>query len=114
MDSDSLIECPICYTNINNISILSCGHTYCEDCILNWVKMDKNTCPNCRDEIKIIETNNKKKSLIQFKKQSIKGQIYKIYYYRFVYFLMCSCFLYFLLHCLNNEIKEDNLNITDY
>ena len=114
MDSDSLIECPICYNNINNISTLSCGHTYCEDCILNWVKKDKNTCPNCRDEIKYIETDNKKKNLIQFRKQTVNTEIYKIYYYKFFCLLICSCFLYYLFHCLNNEIEEDNLNITDY
>jgi len=51
-------KCPVCFDNFICPYILSCGHTFCIDCLGNlkpWLN-DKN-CPNCRQEIKFCVRN---------------------------------------------------------
>lgn len=44
------LQCSICNEIFNNPMRLDCGHTYCYDCIKNWISK-KNQCPNCRQKI---------------------------------------------------------------
>ncbi|CAG9316181.1 unnamed protein product [Blepharisma stoltei] len=46
----TLSECPICHESIVSASLTSCGHTFCEFCILNHL-LYKSDCPVCRKEI---------------------------------------------------------------
>ena len=48
-------DCSICIDNINEEFILECNHSFCKDCIYNWLKKSQ-TCPLCRNEVK--EVNN--------------------------------------------------------
>ena len=41
-----LAMCHICY-EIPNSHFLSCGHAFCQECILQWVLVN-GTCPTCR------------------------------------------------------------------
>lgn len=44
------LQCTICYDVFNNPLRLHCGHTYCSDCIYNWMKKSQE-CPSCRVKI---------------------------------------------------------------
>lgn len=43
--------CIICWNTPINPAILSCGHSFCPDCIYRWLK-DNPTCPLCRSNQK--------------------------------------------------------------
>ena len=48
--------CPICYDIMVNPTVLECTHSFCAQCIVNWLR-HKNTCPECRviiDKTKVI------------------------------------------------------------
>ena len=46
------ITCPICYENYNDREkiprILSCGHTFCQNCLMDLRTTNILTCPTCR------------------------------------------------------------------
>ena len=51
------LYCSICCEVFKDASILSCGHTYCEKCITDWIhenikKKLKAKCPLCNSEVK--------------------------------------------------------------
>jgi len=43
-------ECPICLTNNINV-ISSCGHLYCNDCVITYMRSNNNEvcCAQCRN-----------------------------------------------------------------
>ena len=43
-------ECSICFNKIGerNKCITPCGHSFCFTCIIEVIRHDNNTCPNCR------------------------------------------------------------------
>lgn len=42
-------ECAICYEVLtHNMLITRCMHAYCDRCIINYLSMYANSCPNCR------------------------------------------------------------------
>ncbi|EME80256.1 uncharacterized protein MYCFIDRAFT_89878, partial [Pseudocercospora fijiensis CIRAD86] len=52
-----LITCKICLKFLYEPYALTCGHTYCYSCIMNWMGKDqaqqkKKTCPDCRTIIR--------------------------------------------------------------
>ncbi|KXS94522.1 hypothetical protein AC579_2836 [Pseudocercospora musae] len=52
-----LITCKICLRFLYEPYALTCGHTYCYSCIMNWMGKDqaqqkKKTCPDCRTIIR--------------------------------------------------------------
>jgi hypothetical protein len=63
----SLKECPICYENLDSVSIifLQCFHYVCKKCLF---KLDKKICPHCRFTISqsvftnLVENNLKQSS----------------------------------------------------
>ncbi|APC97238.1 RING finger domain-containing protein [Francisella frigiditurris] len=63
------MECPICQTEIDNKTDLSCKHSFCNSCIREWSKNCK-TCPICRkifsaSEIIKIDPEELKKAIIE-------------------------------------------------
>lgn len=44
------IECEICNEAITNCSIIACGHSFCNECILKWLNTNS-TCPSCKSII---------------------------------------------------------------
>lgn len=44
------LQCCICNDVFNNPTRLGCGHTYCYNCIKEWMDKSK-ICPTCRDTI---------------------------------------------------------------
>ena len=53
-------ECSICLEpQIKEDSItFICSHTYHKDCIKEWISTDKTSCPICKNELKITESDN--------------------------------------------------------
>lgn len=51
------VHCPICRDEHDNVAIISCGHTYCADCINQWIGI-KSTCPMCRTVVKKLESQD--------------------------------------------------------
>ena len=46
--------CTMCLENFNtdsSVTELICGHNYHYECLINWIKNDKNHCPMCRRKI---------------------------------------------------------------
>lgn len=41
------MSCSICTESCDDISIMGCGHTFHENCIMKWLEVNNN-CPNCR------------------------------------------------------------------
>ncbi|KAL2311846.1 Ubiquitin-protein ligase E3 [Schizosaccharomyces pombe] len=44
------LECPICTEALQRPFTTHCGHTYCYECLLNWLKESK-SCPTCRQKL---------------------------------------------------------------
>ncbi len=44
---EELEECGICHEAKCEL-ITKCNHSYCEECISNWLNTCHSTCPNCR------------------------------------------------------------------
>jgi hypothetical protein len=54
-DDDACTICCVLFkedTESKKLIKLSCGDTFCEDCINNWFKTYSNKCPNCNKEFK--------------------------------------------------------------
>ena len=70
MDTESQISlnnCPICLNSIDELNkcIMSCNHVFCRECIHKWFDKKKISCPNCRDEIKSYQNNNRMNYLVK-------------------------------------------------
>ena len=63
------MECPICFDvlPINSITIFSCGHCFCLECVESQCKISENNqCPCCRQNSQIYKgalTRNRRKQL---------------------------------------------------
>lgn len=44
-------DCPICYETVVDPHSLNCKHIFCKECIVDWWKTEKLTCPTCRVEM---------------------------------------------------------------
>ena len=53
-------NCTICFENISfdNNCITNCNHNFCEKCLDEWFKKNKNTCPLCRTKIDYYKCND--------------------------------------------------------
>lgn len=41
--------CSICQSLLKNtIEISTCGHLFCEECLIPWIENDNDTCPSCK------------------------------------------------------------------
>lgn len=46
--------CDICYCPMEKPIILTCTHSYCSGCIIDWMKRRGHVCPMCRAQIKLL------------------------------------------------------------
>ncbi|CAG2106927.1 unnamed protein product [Medioppia subpectinata] len=42
------LKCCICLNVFDRAVTNDCGHTYCRDCIADWIASDRHDCPECR------------------------------------------------------------------
>lgn len=45
------IKCSICLEEINDLCKTSCNHSFCYECLNEWLSQNKNTCPMCRSKL---------------------------------------------------------------
>jgi hypothetical protein len=45
------IDCEICFKLKSIKTTLDCSHSFCKDCMVQWVNKLKNSCPMCRTPI---------------------------------------------------------------
>lgn len=52
-DLRAIITCRICIRPLYEPYTISCGHTFCYSCLLQWFEKDRNlkTCPDCRAKV---------------------------------------------------------------
>ena len=86
-----LTECPICFERFNRTEkmpkILSCGHTFCKDCLIKQKnKFNQLSCPVCRESQKINDPEQ----------------------------LITNRTIYDLLYNPTSEIGDDNINTTSF
>jgi hypothetical protein len=55
-DVDGVLECPICYDEIEyrRTAMLGCSHEFCRPCLEKHIEKNKLNCPMCRGEIQRI------------------------------------------------------------
>jgi hypothetical protein len=56
-------ECPVCYENVCDTDVLSCGHYIHKECIIN---SKKTCCAICRKEVKLSEEDAHKLFVINY------------------------------------------------
>lgn len=44
-------DCSICWVGENTSYFLECGHSFHKECIMDWLKNEKTTCPLCRKDV---------------------------------------------------------------
>mmetsp|Transcript_52504 Transcript_52504/g.77796 ORF Transcript_52504/g.77796 Transcript_52504/m.77796 type:complete len:150 (+) Transcript_52504:455-904(+) len=57
VDSVEIEDCSICLGSNDADLTLTCGHTFCTDCIVSWMNQHGGTfpCPMCRTEVSLEE-----------------------------------------------------------
>jgi len=48
---DKALECTMCLNFLCSPRTLPCGHSFCEQCILSWLRTGQRICPLCRSNI---------------------------------------------------------------
>ena len=48
---DKGLECTMCLTFLCAPRTLPCGHSFCEQCILSWMRTGQRICPLCRSSV---------------------------------------------------------------
>ena len=58
-DAESLVKCPVCVDSIRKpIASSVCGHVYCWECLVEWLKSSSSgvsCCPVCRKEVQPVD-----------------------------------------------------------
>eukprot|EP00002_Diphylleia_rotans_P029384 TRINITY_DN5986_c0_g1_i2.p1 TRINITY_DN5986_c0_g1~~TRINITY_DN5986_c0_g1_i2.p1 ORF type:complete len:304 (+),score=70.02 TRINITY_DN5986_c0_g1_i2:208-1119(+) len=45
----SLVQCKVCSSNVKNVMIVKCGHTFCRQCVDSTLEARNRRCPDCRN-----------------------------------------------------------------
>ena len=53
-------QCPICFEDCDPTILIktNCNHSFCENCLNDWLKQSKYSCPLCREDIQSYHKNN--------------------------------------------------------
>tara|TARA_B100001287_G_C22632120_1_gene505715 strand:+ start:355 stop:852 length:498 start_codon:yes stop_codon:yes gene_type:complete len=89
-------KCSICLEEINNKSTTNCNHSFCFNCLNEWLSKNKNTCPICRTQLKhYINNGNNTKIISIFNTDidPIHNQLIRELISRHA---KLKCFLYFI------------------
>ena len=67
------MNCPICFSIIENSCVPSCSHHFCYECLIKWVKNNGNNCPICKQFINEIKIDTEFDILQKIILQNIKN-----------------------------------------
>eukprot|EP01029_Cantina_marsupialis_P028676 TRINITY_DN777867_c0_g1_i1.p1 TRINITY_DN777867_c0_g1~~TRINITY_DN777867_c0_g1_i1.p1 ORF type:complete len:399 (+),score=81.19 TRINITY_DN777867_c0_g1_i1:157-1353(+) len=54
-DLEDELNCSICFGMLDNAVITPCGHSFCEECVTQWIS-ENHTCPTCKHTIENTKT----------------------------------------------------------
>ena len=112
----NLFTCSICLSEEvegDKQCITGCNHSYCLDCINQWLNQGTITCPMCRETVRTYHTNNEQHHIISIYQENQNNRIVnelrmsfiqirnKLYYTNFMLFLS---FVYFIYSFYENNI----------
>lgn len=124
-------KCSICLEEIINKSTTNCNHSFCFDCLNEWLSKNKNTCPICRTQLKnyINNGNNTKIISIPINSSNINNIDYDLIHTqlirdillrklyldymklkKFLYFISCGFLYTFVLYL---KTRNDNSHLIE-
>ena len=126
-------KCSICLEEIINKSTTNCNHSFCFNCLNEWLSKNKNTCPICRRQLKNyinngnntmiisipINNNNGNLNDIDFgliHSQLIRDTLLRKLYFdykklkNFLYFISCGFLYTFVLYL---KTRNDNSHLIE-
>lgn len=120
---ESINECAICLSEIENMTTTDCNHSYCKQCIDDCLD-NKPECPLCRKNIKYIKNNKETIRVVRYANASnnrgIDRDTFMYYYsrckaYQILFSLSITYSLYNLYRIadLNYLIDEQNKKLTE-
>lgn len=125
MLNEYLNDCPICLSNVTDITTTNCGHSYCKICIDNCLD-SKPECPMCRQNIRYIKNSSETIRVVRYSINSnasnnriINPEIFMYYYSRYkAYQLFNIVSIFYIIYnlykinLLNNQntILDKKLN----
>ena len=56
--------CSICLNIFNNAVVSECGHTFCKDCVHQWIRDNHRECPECRKEFAVLEPASESSTML--------------------------------------------------
>tara|TARA_Y100000817_G_scaffold109628_1_gene85771 strand:- start:8995 stop:9522 length:528 start_codon:yes stop_codon:yes gene_type:complete len=113
-------NCSICLCEINNKTIINCGHYFCSECIDSWINNNKEDCPLCRTRINEYNNNNGKTKIIysstnvqeDIGEDQMIVNIRDINIYKLRYYLLWVAALYELYLIINKSYVNGQLQLS--
>ena len=120
---ESINECAICLSEIENMTTTDCNHSYCKQCIDDCLD-NKPECPLCRKNIKYIKNNKETIRVVRYANASNNRLInpdtfmyyysrYKAYKISFTLSLLYSLYNLYRIGEMNYIIDEKNKKLTE-
>lgn len=122
---ESINDCSICLSEIENITTTDCNHSYCKQCIDDCLD-NKPECPLCRKNIKYLKNDKEIIRVVRYNSlnasnnRGINPEIFMYYYsrckaYQILFSLSITYSLYNLYRMadLNYLIDEQNKKLTE-
>lgn len=122
---ESINECSICLSEITNMTITDCNHTYCKQCIDDCLD-NKPECPLCRKYIKYLKNDKETIRVVRYNSsntsnnRTVNPETFMYYYsrykaYQIVFTMSIAYSLYNLykISGLNYILDEKNKKLTE-
>ena len=122
---ESINDCSICLSEIENITTTDCNHSYCKKCIDDCLD-NKPECPLCRKNIKYLKNDKETIRIVRYNNSNasnnrvINPETFIYYYSRYkaykIFFLasiMYSLYNFYKISEINSIINEKNKKITE-
>ena len=122
---ESINDCSICLSEIENITTTDCNHSYCKQCIDDCLD-NKPECPLCRKNIKYLKNDKEIIRVVRYNNlnastnQVINPETFMYYYSRyktykilFLASIIYSLYNFYKISEINDIIYEKNKKLTE-
>lgn len=110
-------NCTICFENIlfEDNCITNCNHNFCKNCLNEWFKKNKDTCPLCRTKIEYYKCKDETIKLYFVNSNNTVNDLYNHLVYRYYILKRYVCFISFIsfIQLYFLSINGINYNILD-